>query len=283
MGVAVQSHWFSVGPIVPWGIAGVGVVATQSLVDPAYGPLGLDLMSGGKSAQEALAALVAVDESAARRQVAMIDANGVVATYTGDLCIPAAGHATEATYSCQANMMLNDTVWGAMARTFEEADGDLAARMLAALRAAEGEGGDIRGRQSAAILVVAAEGTGQPWVDRLFDLRIEDHADPVGELERVVGLQRAYEHMNRFDQLQDAGDAQGAWAEVEAAEMMAPDNPEIAFWKALALAEVGREDEARTLLGRIRSESPNWDELLRRLPPVELARLSPEAVDRLLR
>ncbi len=281
MGVAVQSHWFSVGPIVPWGKAGVGVVATQSLVDPAYGPLGLELMAGGKDAKEALAALVAVDPSASRRQVAMIDARGTIAAHTGDMCIPEAGHRTGAYHSCQANMMLNDTVWGAMSGAFEAATGDIAARLLAALEAAEGAGGDIRGRQSAAILVVAAEDTGRPWVDRIFDLRVEDHPDPVAELARVVQLQRAYEHMNRFDELTDTGETEAAWAELEAAESSAPDNAEIAFWKGLALAEAGRVDDARTLLDRIYGRNPNWAELLRRLPGVDLAKLDPETVERL--
>jgi uncharacterized Ntn-hydrolase superfamily protein len=170
LGVAVQSHWFSVGPIVPWAEAGVGAVATQSFVDPSYGPLGLDLMRAGKSATEALSGLVESDAHPEVRQVAMIDARGNVAAHTGANAIIAAGHQTGENYSVQANLMESSTVWPAMADAFETASGDLAERLLAALEAAEAEGGDIRGRQSAALLVVSGEPTGRPWVDRTFDL-----------------------------------------------------------------------------------------------------------------
>ena len=160
LGVAVQSHWFSVGALVPWARAGVGAVATQSLVEPGYGPLGLELMAAGKTASQALDALKVADAHPEIRQVAMVDAEGNVAAHTGDNCIPEAGHRTGENYSVQANLMANDTVPDAMARAFESAEGDLAARLLAALQAAEAAGGDIRGKQSAAILVVSGEPTG---------------------------------------------------------------------------------------------------------------------------
>lgn len=206
MGVAVQSHWFSVGAIVPWAEAGVGAVATQSFVEPSYGPLGLALMRAGRSAPEALKALVSTDAGEAVRQVAMVDAEGRVAAHTGANAIFAAGHREGEGYSTQANMMENATVWDAMARAFESAEGDLAERLLAALEAAEGEGGDLRGRQSAAIVVVSATSTGKPWVDRKFDLRVEDHPTPVPELRRLVRLQRAYNALNEGDGLVTAGD-----------------------------------------------------------------------------
>ena len=192
IGVAVQSHWFSVGSVVSFAEAGVGAVATQSFVDPSYGPLGLTLMRTGRTAPEALQALLAGDSGREVRQVGMVDAQGRVATHTGNLCIPAAGGQSGAGYVVQANLMEKPSVWPAMARAFEAARGDLAERMLAALEAAEAEGGDIRGRQSAALVVVKAASTGRPWADRLFDLRVEDHAEPLRELRRLVGLQRAY-------------------------------------------------------------------------------------------
>jgi len=281
LGVAVQSHWFSVGPIVPWAEAGVGAVATQASVDPAYGPKGLSRMREGADARAALEACLAEDELRLVRQVAMVDLTGAVAAHTGDECIPAAGHVTGEGFSCQANMMLNDTVWGAMADAYLSAEGDLASRLMAALRGAEAEGGDVRGRQSAAILVVAAVGTGEPWEDRLVDLRVEDHPDPLDELERVLQVHRAYAHMNEFDRRQEVGDREGAWREVAAAEAYAPDNVEIKFWKAIALAEAGREDEARTLLEAAYRRNPDWAELLRRLPAVGLAPADPELIERL--
>ena len=198
IGVAVQSHWFSVGSVVPWAEAGVGAVATQSLVDPSYGPLGLAHMRAGRGAPEALEALLAGDPGRQVRQVAMIDSRGRVAAHTGRRCIAEAGQIVdeESQFSVQANLMERGTVWPEMARAFRESEGDLADRMLAALEAAQLAGGDIRGKQSAALVVVSATPTGRAWEDRRFDLRIEDHPTPVEELKRLVRLQRAYLHMN---------------------------------------------------------------------------------------
>jgi len=235
MGVAVQSHWFSVGSVVPWAEAGVGAVATQSFVDPAYGPLGLELMRAGKSAPAALNALVSTDEDKAVRQVAMIDAEGRVAAHTGSRAIFAAGHHLGKQYSVQANLMEKPTVWPAMAKAFELAEGDLAERMLCALEAAEAEGGDIRGRQSAAIVVVRVASTGKPWEDRLFDLRVEDDQNPVAELRRLVWLQRAYQKLNEGDMWLTKKDFVKAIASYKQATTIVPDeatNGEAAFWWA---------------------------------------------------
>jgi len=283
LGVAVQSHYFSVGPIVPWARAGIGAVATQSLVEPAHGPNGLRLMAEGLGAPQALAELIAADEGRAVRQVALVDAHGAVAAHTGDKCIPAAGHATGDGFSCQANMMLHDTVWDAMAAAFSSSPGDLAARLMAALYAAEAEGGDIRGRQSAAMLVVAAADTGRPWPsgDVVVDLRVEDHPEPLVELERLLGLQRAFAHAEEFDRRIESGDTAGAWNEISAAERLAPGNVELQFWKAVTLAERGRESEAREILVGVYRSDPNWAELLRRLPGVGLRPSDPELIARL--
>ena len=199
LGVAVQSHWFSVGSLVPWAKAGVGAVATQSFVKVDYGPQGLALMEESVSAEDALIQLLNEDENAEVRQVAMIDINGKVAAHTGENCIWAAGHQTGKNYSVQANLMENETVWPAMAVAFEKAKGDLADRLLAALEAAEAEGGDIRGRQSAAMLIVTGTPTGIPWKDVVLELRIEDHPDPLGELKRLVRIHRAYQYANQGD------------------------------------------------------------------------------------
>ena len=269
MGVAVQSHWFSVGPIVPWAESGVGAVATQSLVDPMYGPLGLEMMRAGRSAPEALRALVSTDPDSAIRQVAMIDASGAVAAHTGSRCIFAAGHRTGDQYSVQANLMERSTVWDAMARAYESSGGDLAERLLAALEAAEAEGGDIRGRQSAAIVVVNAERTGKPWVDRLFDLRVEDHPDPVAELRRLVTLQRAYLKMNEGDEWIAQENLDQALEAYHAATSLVPDevtNGEAAFWVGVTLADAGRFDEAIPWMRRAFAQDARWAELVPRLP-----------------
>src|SRR5687768_4086861 len=265
MGVAVQSHWFSVGSAVAWAEAGVGAVATQSFIDPSYGRDGLDLMRGGASAGEALKTLLARDEGRDVRQVAMVDARGRVAAHTGAKCIEAAGDRAGAGYSVQANMMANARVWPAMSRAFESARGDLAERMLAALDAAEREGGDIRGRQSAALVVVKAESTGKPWADRLFDLRVDDHPEPLRELRRLVRLQRAYNHMNAGDAAVERRDNEAALREYSAAERLVPDNVEMTYWHAVALANMNRVEEALPLFRRVFAADPNWRTLTPRL------------------
>lgn len=266
MGVAVQSHWFSVGAIVPWAEAGVGAIATQSFVDPSYGKLGLEMLRTGKSAPETLRALLAGDDASAVRQVAIIDAQGRVAAHTGAKNIEKAGHITGDGFSVQANMMLDDKVWPAMARAFSATKGDLAERMLAALSAAQAAGGDIRGKQSAALIVVNAKSTGKPWVDRLFDLRIDDNPDPIAELRRLVTLQRAYNHMNAGDLAVEANDNQRALTEYRAAAALVPGNLEMDFWHAVALVNMKRIDDAMPLFRRVFASDPNWKELTRRLP-----------------
>jgi len=266
MGVAVQSHWFSVGSLVTWAEAGVGAVATQSFVDPAYGPLGLELMRAGKTAQQALEALLASDPGRDVRQVAMIDAKGNVAAHTGSKCIQGAGHIVGNNYSVQANLMLNDKVWPAMSKAFESAKGDLAERMLAALDAAETVGGDIRGKQSAAILIVKPKSTGRPWADRVMELRVEDHEEPLKELRRLVRVHRAYEHMNAGDLAVEHGDVDGALREYSAAEAMFPDNLEMKFWHAVALVNVGKVKDSLPLFTIIFAKDRNWATLVPRLP-----------------
>jgi uncharacterized Ntn-hydrolase superfamily protein len=285
MGVAVQSHWFSVGPLVAWAEAGVGAVATQSFVDPRYGPLGLELMRLGRSAPEALAALVSSDAGEAVRQVAMVDAQGRTAAHTGAKAIAAAGHTGGRGYSVQANMMDRASVWPAMARAFETTPGDLAERLLAALEAAEREGGDIRGRQSAAIVVVRATPSGRPWEDRLFDLRVEDHPAPVAELRRLVTLQRAYRKLNEGDLHVEHGDIPAAMNAYSAAMQTVPDaatNGEAPFWVGVTLASQGREADALPYLRRAYAVHAPWADLLERLPASGLLPADPALVARLV-
>lgn len=272
MGVAVQSHWFSVGSTVTWGEAGVGVVATQSFIDPGYGLKGLELMRSGVSAPDALERLVTADPQGDGRQVAMLDARGRVSAFTGRSAIAAAGHLVGLHYSVQANLMANERVWPAMARAFEAAAGDLADRLLAALDAAQAEGGDIRGRQSAAILIVRAKATGRPWAgaDRLFDLRVEDHPEPLVELRRLVRLQRAYAHANRGDELMTEKNVERALAEYAAAGRIAPEIAELPFWHAVSLVGVGREGEAAPIFRAVFSKEPYWADLIPRLPAAGL-------------
>ncbi len=273
MGVAVQSHWFSVGPIVPWAKSGVGAVATQAFIEPSYGPLGLTLMAAGRNASEALSALISTDEGEAVRQVAMVDARGHTAAHTGNKAIAAAGHYIGDGYSVQANMMENDTVWGAMAKAYENARGDLAERLLSALEAAEKEGGDIRGKQSAAILVVSATSSGKPWEDRIFDLRVEDHTQPVPELRRLVQLKRAYQKLNEGDEWLAKKDMEGAFAAYQAARAFATDQAtggEIPFWIGVTLVSIDQVNEALPYFRRAYRQEPHWADLILRLPAAEL-------------
>ena len=270
LGVGVQSHYFSVGPVVSWAEAGVGAVATQSLVLVDYGPNGLELMRAGLTAQQALDSLLKADAHNEGRQVAMVDAKGNVAAYTGRSCIPDAGHHTGAQYSAQANLMANDRVWPAMARAYEDAPGDPAERLLAALDAAQAAGGDIRGRQSAALVVVKAQSSGKPWANRLFDLRVEDSADPLRELRRLVRLRRAYN-------LEDAGDnaiaeqhAEEAMRAYEQAMKLAPDVVELQFWAAVSMYTNGRQAEALPLFRKVFAREARWVPLVARLPQAGL-------------
>ena len=282
LGVAVQSHWFSVGPIVPWAESGVGAVATQSFVDPAYGKLGLELMRVGKTGPEALRALLAGDSGRDVRQVAMIDARGNVDAWTGKNDIPAAGQIVGKNFSVQANLMLNDKVWPAMAQAFEKTRGDLADRMLAALDAAQAVGGDIRGRQSAAIIVVTGKPTGQAWKDRTFDLRVDDSAEPLKELRRLVTLQRAYNHMNAGDLAVEKKDNEGALREYGAAEKLVPDSAEMIYWHAVALVNMGRVDESLPLFKRVFDMDRNWVTLTPRLAKVSLLPDDAKLIERIV-
>jgi uncharacterized Ntn-hydrolase superfamily protein len=282
LGVAVQSHWFSVGPIVPWAEAGVGAVATQSFVDPSYGKLGLDLMRSGKSAPDALRSLLAGDDGRDVRQVAMIDSQGRVDAWTGKNDIQAAGHFVGKDFSVQANLMANDKVWPAMARAFENAKGDLADRMLAALDAAQIAGGDIRGRQSAALIVVTGKPTGQAWKDRTFDLRVDDSPEPLQELRRLVTLGRAYNHMNAGDLAVEHKDNEGALREYSAAEKLVPDNAEMIYWHAVALVNMGRVDESLPLFRKVFAMDKNWATLTPRLPKSGLLPDDPKLIERIL-
>ena len=269
LGVAVQSHWFAVGSVVTWAEPGVGAVATQSFVEPKYGRLGLELMRSGKSAPDALATLLASDEARDVRQVAMVDAQGRVTAHTGAKNIPAAGHIVGQNYSVQANLMLNDKVWPAMSHAFENTKGDLADRMLAALDAAQSAGGDIRGKQSAALLVVRGKASGT-LTDRIFDVRVDDSKEPLKELRRLVTLQRAYNHMNAGDLAIEHKDNERALAEYRAASRLVPGNAEMMYWHAVALVNMGRIEESLPLFRRVFAMDSNWATLTPRLAKVGL-------------
>jgi uncharacterized Ntn-hydrolase superfamily protein len=266
LGVAVQSDYFSVGSVVPWAEAGVGAVATQSFVERSYGPLGLELLRAGTSPQQVLAGLTAMDPEQARRQVGVVAASGDAAAHTGDMCIAEAGHVVGDGFTCQANMMERDTVWDAMANAFRSGSGRLANRLLAALDAAEAEGGDIRGRQSAALLVVVGTPTGRAWEDRAIDLRVENHHDPLGELRRLVAYKEAYRLSALAEDRLLEGDLDGAEQANAAALELAPDDVQLAFWSGLTMAGMGRFDDARPLIARARAANERYAELLRRLP-----------------
>ncbi len=310
IGVAVQSHWFAVGQSVPWAEAGVGAVATQSFIDPSYGKLGLDLMRAGKSAPEALRALLGGDASCQVRQVGMVDASGNVATFTGARDIVAAGGlAGSATavakpvdcgsaggaiaigrdFAVQANLMSNETIWPAMAKGFSEAKGDLAERLLAALDAAQSAGGDIRGKQSAALIIVNSKSTGKAWQDRLFDLRVDDHPAPLAELRRLVALQRAYNHMNAGDLAVEMKDNDAALREYSAASQIAETTAgipqsriaEMLYWHAVALVNMNRMAEALPLFARAFKLQPSLRELTSRLPHSGLLADDPKLLEQI--
>jgi uncharacterized Ntn-hydrolase superfamily protein len=283
LGVAVQSHWFSVGSVVSWAEAGVGAVATQSMVEVSFGPRGLDLLREGHSARQALDALLDDDPGREVRQLAIVDATGRVATHTGSSCIPMAGHEAGAGFSVQANMMLTDRVWPDMAEAYRaNKDLPLPERLVAVLEAAQAAGGDIRGKQSAALLVVRAAATGKVWQDRLIDLRVEDHPEPIPEIRRLLRVHRAYEHMNRGDVALEEGDTEAALDAYSTARAMFPDNAEMTFWHGVSLANVGRVDESLPLFEAAFAADDNWRELARRLVPGEFLMVSEDDLARIL-
>lgn len=282
MGVAVQSHWFSVGSVVSWGEAGVGVIATQSFANVSFGQRGLQLLKSGLSPKQTLDSLLSDDEGRDYRQVAILDSKGRVAAYTGKKCIKDAGHITGDNFSVQANLMLNDKVWPAMAETFKNAKGKLAERMIAALEAAQQEGGDIRGKQSAAILIVKGESSGKVWEDKLIDLRVEDHEEPIKEIKRILNVHRAYEHMNAGDLAVEKGDMELAMQEYSAAEEMFPDNEEMKFWHAVTLANNNQVDASMKIFRNVFEANNNWKILLPRLVEPGLLNVSSEDLKRIL-
>lgn len=255
-GVAVQSHWFSVGALVPWARAGVGAVATQSFVKVEYGPDGIALMESGKSAKEALNQLISKDNGQAVRQVAMIDNKGSVAAHTGENCIYAAGHKIGKNYSVQANLMEKETVWDAMAKAFENAQGDLATRMMASLEAAENEGGDIRGKQSAAMLIVTGQPTGLPWEDIVMDIRVDDSRHPLKELKRLIRIHTAYQHANKGDHYLEINEVEKALKEYDLASELYPENPELPYWSAVTLVGLGKLDKALPIFSKVFKKEP---------------------------
>ncbi len=283
MAVGVQSHWFSVGTIVAWGKSGVGVVATQSFVNPAYGPNGLQLMEVGITAKEAMDNLIAKDEGREVRQIAMLDNKGNVHAFTGEKCIASAGHFVGDNFSVQANMMLNDEVVPAMAKAYLKNAGlPLAERVLETLKAAQEAGGDIRGQQSAALIVVGGNKVSEPWKDKLVDLRVDDHKAPIQELERLLRVHRAYDFMNKGDLAVEHGDMKKAMEAYAAAQKLFPENLEMKYWTAVTMANNGQLDKALPVFAEVFTSDPNWRELTRRLPKVGLLNLSQEDLAKVL-
>lgn len=259
LGVAVQSHYFSVGPVVPWARSGVGAVATQSMVDVKYGPLGLELMSGGKSAPEALEALLKTDQKSDTRQVGMVDANGAVASHTGSRCIDFAGHVTGDGFACQANLMSNDTIWAEMKKAYESNSSlEFPERLLSALEAAENAGGDARGKQSAAILVVSSQLYPNSWMGNVLELRVEDNPKPLEELARLIKLKRSYELADRGDDLLTSGKIDEAGMAYAKALEYAPGNEEILYWKGVTYLGTPLKEEGTSILKGIFKNNKNW-------------------------
>jgi uncharacterized Ntn-hydrolase superfamily protein len=281
-GAAVQSHWFRVADVI-WVEPEVGAVATQSLVDFSYGPLGLDMMRNGKSASDALKGLLASDSNNAVRQVAMIDRQGRVVAHTGSKCIAEAGHRVGRYFSVQANLMLKNTVWDAMAKAFESTKGDLAERMMAALEAAQAEGGDIRGKQSAALAVTSPKKTGQVWTERVIDIRVDDSPEPLVELRRLLNVTRTYDYMNQGDNFIVAKKLDSAAWAYGKAQSMQPENPEIGFWYAVSLLDQKQNDAAMPVFARVFKQDPIWRELVGRCVKAGLIADDKEMLARILK
>ncbi|MCG8606291.1 DUF1028 domain-containing protein [bacterium] len=282
IGVAVQTHAFGVGRRVPWAEAGVGAVATQSFTNPSFGPRGLQLLKEGKTAEETLQILIDSDDGREVRQVGIVDNKGNSAGWTGKRCIKDAGHISGKNYSVQANLMLNDKVWPAMAKAFEETTGELAERLLTALEAAQEVGGDIRGKQSAAMIVVKAESSDRPWADRVVDLRVDDHAEPLRELRRLLRVVQSASHRSKANQALEDEDIETALQELHIAQKLNPTNPEVRYWFAVSLANKGMMEEALPIFKEIFAQDQVWRTLTQRLPQSELLTVSEEDLNKIL-
>ena len=263
LGVAVQSRWLASGAVVPWARPGVGAIATQAFTDARYGVAGLDLLAGGTTPESALRELLAGDPDPEIRQIGIVSATGEAAAHTGAECVHEAGHLVRRGVTVQANMMERATVWPAMLTAFELGVGDLADRLMAALRAAEAEGGDIRGRQASALLVVPGGPDPKPWRTR-FDLRVDDARDPLDELDRLLGLARAYEALDEGLEAVAVGELAAALALIERAASLAPDDDQIRLWLAVAVFDSGEEDRGRALYRSALAAEPRAGEHLRR-------------------
>lgn len=278
VGIAVQSRWFHAPQDLAWIEPGVGAVCTQAFLEPSYGSRGLALMRQGRTPAQALDELLALDQGRDVRQVAIADAEGHFAQHTGARCVAAAGHGSGRDCCAQGNMLASEACWDAMIEAFEATEGALADRLLAALRAAEEEGGDARGRQSAGILVRSGQASNDPWRDRVLELRVADHPDPVAELARLVGVKRAYDRLERAIDLVEGGDLGAAAEEAGAAQDLAPADDQIIFWRATMLLGAGRPEEAREAWREAVAAHPGWAEFLRQciaagLLPAEVAAL----------
>jgi len=283
IGAGVQSHWFSVGTVVPWALAGVGAVVTQSFTNPAFGPEGLRRLSEGSTPKEAVEGMVSKDDGRDFRQLAVMDIQGRSFAHTGRKCVAEAGHISGKNFSVQANMMLRNTVWGAMAEAFETSNGPLADRIVAAMQAAEAEGGDARGRQSAALVVVKSKSTWEVWKDRLVDLRVDDHRDPLKELARLLKVHRAYESMDAGDAALESGEMAAALKHYSAAEKLFPMNEEMVFWHAVGMANNGSFEDAKPLFRKTFKKNSNWRVMVPRLVVNGTLRISEGQLQALLK
>jgi uncharacterized Ntn-hydrolase superfamily protein len=264
MAIAVESHWFSVGTVVSWGEAGVGVIATQSFVNKSFGIRGLQLLKQGLSPQEVVDSLLSNDP--------------------GKECIDYAGHLNGQNFSVQANMMLNNKVWPAMANAWKNYNKlPLAERMIEVLKAGQQAGGDVRGKQSAVLIVFAPVASDKPWDDKLIDLRVDDHPEPIQELERLLKVHRAFDHMNKGDYYSEKNDMTKAMEEYNAAMKMFPQNLEMQYWTAITLANNHQVNKAVEMLQKIYKKDPNWRELTKRLPKVNLLIVNDKDYEKLIR
>ena len=272
LGVAVQSHFFGTGAVVPWLEAGVGAVATQAMAEVAHGPDGLARLRAGRSPEEALTDILGPDDGAETRQVAIVDAQGRAAVHTGAACIAAAGHVVGDGFTVEANMMNDEGVPEAMAEAFAASTGPLALRLVDALDAAQAAGGDIRGQQSAAVVVVTAAPSERPGHDRVVDVRVEDHPTPLVEIRRLVELAQAYRQMEDAEEAMTRGDLDVALAIYAESAAQQPAHHEFPFWHAVLLAGLGRAEEARAVAAPVfaRPDGDRWRELVRRLPAADL-------------
>jgi uncharacterized Ntn-hydrolase superfamily protein len=276
LGVAVQSRYFSVGSVVPWAESGVGAIATQSFVNVSYGPRGLELLKEGLNVEDVIGRLTRDDEGKEFRQLGIIDSKGNASAFTGWRCLEWAGSIVGKNYTAQGNILAGEDVVKGMSQKFESTKGELADKLVAALEGGQEGGGDARGRQSAALLVVRKNVGRAGYGDRYIDLRVEDHPEPIAELKRLLVMHRVYRLIDDGEEKMATGDPEGGLSMIKEAVSLGPSIDDAHIDLGVIYLKLGKRDEALKAFGQALKLNPRMKTMIKQLPGAGLMEKDPE-------